>query len=165
MDTACDSGLTWYSACCTHAALSKGQRISVFIGVDKREPRFCSPHGICNVWQCLRAPAHALHSHFPSFKYPFVDGSFDDRVQGHPKFRYELALSLRTLPFDHAARRLFSIPVQVHRLRALILLHRFLELGPWAVSLSLSVGVFPYVLKLMQQSVPGGPNPAQVHSR
>ncbi|CAM9410979.1 unnamed protein product, partial [Sphacelaria rigidula] len=41
---------------------------------------------------------------------------------------------------------------QAHRLRALTLLHRFLELGPWAVNLSLSVGVFPYVLKLMQTS-------------
>nr|CAB3265778.1 regulatory-associated protein of mTOR-like [Phallusia mammillata] len=39
---------------------------------------------------------------------------------------------------------------QVHRLRALDLLGRFLDLGPWAVSLALSVGIFPYVLKLLQ---------------
>jgi len=38
----------------------------------------------------------------------------------------------------------------VHRLRALDLLGRFLDLGPWAVSLALSVGIFPYVLKLLQ---------------
>ena len=37
---------------------------------------------------------------------------------------------------------------QAHRLRALDLLGRFLELGPWAVNLALSVGIFPYVLKL-----------------
>ncbi|KAM8879044.1 regulatory-associated protein of mTOR isoform 1-T2 [Spinachia spinachia] len=41
---------------------------------------------------------------------------------------------------------------QVHRLRALERLGRFLDLGPWAVSLALSVGIFPYVLKLLQSS-------------
>lgn len=39
---------------------------------------------------------------------------------------------------------------QVHRLRALILLSKFLDMGPWAVYLSLSIGIFPYVLKLLQ---------------
>jgi len=39
---------------------------------------------------------------------------------------------------------------QVHRMRALILLGRFLDMGPWAVDLALSVGIFPYVLKLLQ---------------
>ncbi|ODQ80897.1 hypothetical protein BABINDRAFT_160345 [Babjeviella inositovora NRRL Y-12698] len=39
---------------------------------------------------------------------------------------------------------------QVHRLRALILLSSFLDLGPWAVYLSLSIGISPYVLKLLQ---------------
>ncbi|KAK9463661.1 raptor N-terminal caspase like domain-containing protein [Lipomyces oligophaga] len=39
---------------------------------------------------------------------------------------------------------------QVHRLRALVLLSRFLDLGPWAVYLALSIGIFPYVLKLLQ---------------
>ncbi|KZC07312.1 Regulatory-associated protein of mTOR [Dufourea novaeangliae] len=41
---------------------------------------------------------------------------------------------------------------QVHRLRALELLGRFLDLGPWAVNLALSVGIFPYVLKLLQSN-------------
>nr|KAG5714826.1 hypothetical protein BaRGS_000314 [Batillaria attramentaria] len=41
---------------------------------------------------------------------------------------------------------------QVHRLRALDLLGKFLDLGPWAVTLALSVGIFPYVLKLLQSS-------------
>lgn len=41
---------------------------------------------------------------------------------------------------------------QVHRLRALELLGKFLDLGPWAVNLALSVGIFPYVLKLLQSS-------------
>ncbi|KAI8799321.1 raptor N-terminal caspase like domain-containing protein [Cladochytrium replicatum] len=43
---------------------------------------------------------------------------------------------------------------QVHRLRALMLLSRFLDLGPWAVNLALSVGIFPYVLKLLQSPAP-----------
>jgi regulator-associated protein of mTOR len=33
----------------------------------------------------------------------------------------------------------------VHRHRALVLLGRFLDLGPWAVNLALSVGIFPCV--------------------
>ncbi len=36
-----------------------------------------------------------------------------------------------------------------HRLRALQLLARFLDKGPWAVNQGLSVGIFPYVLKLL----------------
>lgn len=43
---------------------------------------------------------------------------------------------------------------QVHRIRALVLLSRFLDLGPWAVYLSLSIGIFPYVLKLLQSPAP-----------
>eukprot|EP00884_Botryococcus_braunii_P022981 jgi/Botrbrau1/9367/Bobra.354_2s0022.1 len=39
---------------------------------------------------------------------------------------------------------------QVHRLRALVLLGRLLDMGAWAVDLALSVGIFPYVLKLLQ---------------
>ncbi|XP_042490343.1 regulatory-associated protein of TOR 1-like isoform X2 [Macadamia integrifolia] len=39
---------------------------------------------------------------------------------------------------------------QLHRHRALVLLGRFLDMGPWAVDLALSVGIFPYVLKLLQ---------------
>ena len=41
---------------------------------------------------------------------------------------------------------------QVHRVRALDLLSRFLDLGAWAVNQALSVGIFPYVLKLLQAS-------------
>jgi regulator-associated protein of mTOR len=41
---------------------------------------------------------------------------------------------------------------QQHRVRALILLGRFLDMGPWAVNLALSIGIFPYVLKLLQSA-------------
>jgi regulator-associated protein of mTOR len=43
---------------------------------------------------------------------------------------------------------------QAHRVRAIVLLRRFLSLGPWAVNLALSVGIFPYVLKLLQSPAP-----------
>ncbi|KAI0405953.1 raptor N-terminal caspase like domain-containing protein [Xylaria palmicola] len=43
---------------------------------------------------------------------------------------------------------------QQHRVRALILLGKFLDLGPWAVQLALSIGIFPYVLKLLQSAAP-----------
>lgn len=43
---------------------------------------------------------------------------------------------------------------QAHRLRALHLLSNFLDLGPWAVYLALSVGMFPYIQKLLQSPSP-----------
>ncbi|KZS92589.1 hypothetical protein SISNIDRAFT_486598 [Sistotremastrum niveocremeum HHB9708] len=39
---------------------------------------------------------------------------------------------------------------QTHRLRALILLSQFMDLGPWAVQLALTIGIFPYVQRLLQ---------------
>ena len=39
---------------------------------------------------------------------------------------------------------------QTHRLRALQLLKKYLALGPSAVNLSLMVGIYPYILKLLQ---------------
>ncbi|CAI5448330.1 unnamed protein product [Caenorhabditis angaria] len=41
---------------------------------------------------------------------------------------------------------------QTHRVRALKLLARFLDFGRWAVGYSLSVGIFPYVLRLLQSN-------------
>ena len=41
-----------------------------------------------------------------------------------------------------------------HRLRALQLLVKFLDLGAWAINLALSVGIFPYILKLLQSPAP-----------
>lgn len=43
---------------------------------------------------------------------------------------------------------------QSHRLRALVLLSKFLDLGSWAVNLALSIGIFPYVLKLLSSPAP-----------
>ncbi|KAJ1727352.1 Target of rapamycin complex 1 subunit kog1, partial [Coemansia sp. Benny D160-2] len=38
---------------------------------------------------------------------------------------------------------------QQYRLRALILLYRFMNLGPWAVDLAMAVGIHPYMSKLL----------------
>lgn len=43
---------------------------------------------------------------------------------------------------------------QIHRLRALVLLSRYLDLGPQPVNQALSIGIFPYVLKLLQSPSP-----------
>jgi len=48
---------------------------------------------------------------------------------------------------------------QAYRLRALKLLVSFLNLGSWAVHLSLSIGTFPYVLKLLQAPPAGDHRP------
>ena len=55
---------------------------------------------------------------------------------------------------DSAALCMQVLLSQVHRLRALVLLGRFLDMGRWAVDLALSVGIFPYVLKLLQTTAP-----------
>jgi regulator-associated protein of mTOR len=39
---------------------------------------------------------------------------------------------------------------QVHRVHGLELWAKFVDLGAWAVGAALSVGIFPYVLKLLQ---------------
>ncbi|KAG8997859.1 hypothetical protein FRB94_002908 [Tulasnella sp. JGI-2019a] len=41
-----------------------------------------------------------------------------------------------------------------HRVQALVLLSSFCDLGPWAVHLSLTIGIFPYVAKLLQSPSP-----------
>ncbi|KAH8822774.1 hypothetical protein DL96DRAFT_1619182 [Flagelloscypha sp. PMI_526] len=43
---------------------------------------------------------------------------------------------------------------QPHRLRALILLSQFVDLGAWAVNLVLDIGIFPYISKLLQAPGP-----------
>ena len=39
---------------------------------------------------------------------------------------------------------------QPHRLRVLVLLSRFVDLGPWAVHAALTIGIFPFIVKLLQ---------------
>lgn len=67
----------------------------------------------------------------------------------------EKAVPYRSVLDSHSPPPQLPIVLQVllsqtHRLRALVLLCQFLDLGPWAVHQALSVGIFPYVLKLLQ---------------
>lgn len=39
---------------------------------------------------------------------------------------------------------------QPHRLRVLYLLSKFVDLGPWAVHFALTIGIFPFIVKLLQ---------------
>eukprot|EP01038_Epipyxis_sp_PR26KG_P006077 gene6077-8370_t len=55
-----------------------------------------------------------------------------------------------SVPPSHLPIVLQVLLSQTHRLRALQLLKRYLALGPDAVNLSLMVGIYPYILKLLQ---------------
>jgi len=61
-------------------------------------------------------------------------------------------LSKRLQPPEQLPVVLQVLLSQVHRVRALELLKRFLQLGSWAVNQALSLGIFPYVNKLLQSS-------------
>ncbi|KAF8641036.1 hypothetical protein AX17_000681 [Amanita inopinata Kibby_2008] len=74
-----------------------------------------------------------------SFEYvgrPEIDGSDNHLVPRKPPDQLPIVLQV-----------LLSQP---HRLRALILLSQFVDLGPWAVHLVLTIGIFPYISKLLQ---------------
>ncbi|KAL5530680.1 KOG1 [Sanghuangporus sanghuang] len=43
-----------------------------------------------------------------------------------------------------------NILSQPHRLRVLCLLAKFVDLGPWAVHYALTIGIFPFIVKLLQ---------------
>lgn len=80
---------------------------------------------------------------------PFVHSSFF--AEQLTAFQVWLKIgSERTSPPEQLPIVLQVLLSQVHRQRALELLGHFLDLGPWAVNLALSVGIFPYILKLLQ---------------
>ncbi|XP_063240592.1 LOW QUALITY PROTEIN: regulatory-associated protein of mTOR [Bacillus rossius redtenbacheri] len=95
---------------------------------------------------CLAQLPAILQSEEPFVHSPF----FEEQLTA---FQVWLELgSDRRSPPEQLPIVLQVLLSQVHRLRALELLGRFLDLGPWAVNLALSVGIFPYVLKLLQSS-------------
>ncbi|XP_021723230.1 regulatory-associated protein of TOR 1-like isoform X3 [Chenopodium quinoa] len=57
-------------------------------------------------------------------------------------------------PPEQLAIVLQALFSQCHRFRALELLARFLDMGPWAVDLALSIGNFPTLLKLLPTAAP-----------
>ena len=75
-------------------------------------------------------------------KYPeYTSGSDSDGPDSHLVPRK---------PPDQLPIVLQVLLSQPHRLRALILLSQFVDLGPWAVHLVLTIGIFPYISKLLQ---------------
>ncbi|RDX50537.1 hypothetical protein OH76DRAFT_1512681 [Lentinus brumalis] len=76
----------------------------------------------------------------PSSVAPYVAGSLDQS---------EHHLVPRKPP-DQLPIVLQVLLSQPHRLRALILLSQFMDLGPWAVHLALTIGIFPYIARLLQ---------------
>ncbi|CAM9351812.1 unnamed protein product [Choristocarpus tenellus] len=93
--------------------------------------------------------------------HPAPDGFFREQLMAFGVWLELSTEATRSLEGGVCPRPPEQLPVvlqvllsQAHRLRALVLLRRFLDLGPWAVNLSLSVGIFPYVLKLLQVSAP-----------
>jgi regulator-associated protein of mTOR len=73
----------------------------------------------------------------------------DSSIAGHEVHEQEPHLVPRKPP-DQLPIVLQVLLSQPHRLRALILLSQFVDLGPWAVHLVLTIGIFPYISKLLQ---------------
>ncbi|XP_051171170.1 regulatory-associated protein of mTOR isoform X1 [Leptopilina boulardi] len=95
---------------------------------------------------CLSQLPGILESNKPFVHSPF----FEDQLTA---FQVWLTIgSKHRNPPEQLPIVLQVLLSQVHRLRALELLGKFLDLGPWAVNLALSVGIFPYVLKLLQSN-------------
>ena len=76
---------------------------------------------------------------------PFLRGG--QRVEDAERASYELD------PPQELPIVLQVLLSPAHRVRTLVLLRRFFDLGPSAVNLALSVGIFPYVLKLLQSPI------------
>ncbi|ODV90722.1 hypothetical protein CANCADRAFT_110002 [Tortispora caseinolytica NRRL Y-17796] len=111
-------------------------------------------HPMWDAWdlavdQCLsQLPAlQAMENNGPAYEYKH-SSFFEEQLTA---FEVWLKYGSNTQkPPDQLPVVLQVLLSQVHRLRALILLSKFLDLGPWAVYSALSIGIFPYVLKLLQ---------------
>ncbi|CAI5732884.1 unnamed protein product [Peronospora destructor] len=110
-------------------------------------------HALWRSWD-LAAEVCLYQLYKLSNPYPNVDISFQpSRFFAEQLTAFEVWLqfgSPENSPPQQLPMVLQVLLSQVHRLRALVLLKKFLDLGPWAVNLALSVGIFPYVLKLLQ---------------
>lgn len=103
---------------------------------------------------CFTNTSTTLHSLLVEFEGPIIaednvfNAFFIEQLQA---FDIWLTFDItKERPPDQLPVVLQVLLSQVHRVRALELLARFLDIGPWAVKEALFVGVFPYVLKLLQ---------------
>ncbi|CAI5738678.1 unnamed protein product [Hyaloperonospora brassicae] len=112
-----------------------------------------SHHSLWRSWD-LAAEVCLSQLYKLSNPYPNVDISFQpSQFFADQLTAFEVWLqfgSVENPPPQQLPMVLQVLLSQVHRLRALVLLKKFLDLGSWAVNLALSVGIFPYVLKLLQ---------------
>jgi regulator-associated protein of mTOR len=91
-------------------------------------------------------PSRFFTEHLTAFEVWLQhDGSVSNHLSLRPTTPH-----LARKPPDQLPIVLQVLLSQAHRLRALILLSKFVDLGPWAVRLALSIGIFPYVQKLLQ---------------
>lgn len=86
--------------------------------------------------------------------FPLQNGDGSPKSNGHVNNKTVDNYLVPRKPPDQLPIVLQVLLSQPHRLRALILLSQFLDLGPWAVHLVLSIGIFPYVSKLLQAAGP-----------
>lgn len=89
-------------------------------------------------------------AHFAQTLEQYNSSFFSDHLQA---FESWLKFSVdKTAPPDELPVILQVLLSQVHRVHGLELWAKFVDLGAWAVGAALSVGIFPYVLKLLQSS-------------
>ncbi|EEB06468.2 WD repeat protein [Schizosaccharomyces japonicus yFS275] len=111
-------------------------------------------HPMWNSWDlaidnCLSQLPALLDAESKGLPYEYVHSTFFSEQL--TAFEVWLSQGVVTKkPPDQLPLVLQVLLSQVHRLRALILLSKFLDIGVWAVDLALSIGIFPYVLKLLQ---------------
>ncbi|TFK42159.1 hypothetical protein BDQ12DRAFT_677728 [Crucibulum laeve] len=94
----------------------------------------------------------ALTKRGPMSLPPLNDRS-GESANGHASHAPDVAPQSHLVPRkppDQLPTVLQVLLSQPHRLRALILLSQFVDLGPWAVQLVLTIGIFPYISKLLQ---------------
>lgn len=112
---------------------------------------FCFKHPLWSAWDlasdmCLSQIPALLNETAPATYIP--SAFFTEQLTAFEVWLERASMSRR--PPEQLPIVLQVLLSQAHRLRALVLLGKFLDLGPWAVHQALAVGIFPYVLKLLQ---------------
>ncbi|KAA8494031.1 Regulatory-associated protein of mTOR [Porphyridium purpureum] len=133
-----------------------GVRVAaVGVATNGAAPRLSA---LTSAWQAPMAHAFATGSGVSTGTHGSMAESLEYQYTSNPFFEdqmtaFEVWLSMgpqERNPPEQLPIVLQVLLSQVHRLRALRLLSRFLQMGSWAIDLALSVGIFPYVLKLLQ---------------
>ncbi|CAF1139118.1 unnamed protein product [Adineta steineri] len=120
-------------------------------------------HRLWNAWDmaldlCLKQLPSVLKQTESGIREPVYEPSsfFADQLTAFSVWLSENSLLTSTIERENL-KQPEQLPIvlqvllsQSHRQRALDLLARFLDIGTWAVHLALSVGIFPYVLRLLQ---------------